>query len=105
MVPTAVQRTPATPTTGTVDVVEPTGGGGVVEAAAGVGVDAGGADAGGGADVVGKAPLPVVGPTRQEMPLRTPRPGGVTAADHVVPRQWSRQPCRRRGQGRWRYGP
>ncbi len=83
VVPTTVQRTPATPV-GEVVVVTAVDD---VDAAAGA-VLAGtpvGAVAVVVVEVKGKAPLPMPGPFRQETPLRYPRPLGTLSLAHVDP--------------------
>ena len=81
VVPTAVHRTPATPTGGRGGVVVV--GGAVVVVATGAVVDEPALPA----TVVdpGRAPLPVVAPTMQAIPLRSPVPGGMGRADQLAP--------------------
>jgi hypothetical protein len=90
VVPTAVHRTPATPTTGT-------GGGPVVGGAVVGGAVVGGAVVAATGAVVGepvppatvvdpgRAPVPVVAPAMQEIPLSSPVPAGMGTAVQLAP--------------------
>jgi hypothetical protein len=81
VVPTTVQRTPATPTRAAVAAVAVVDGefvDGVPDVA---GVPAGRVVDGGG----GRAPLPLAAPDRQSTPLRYPVPAGVVSVVHVDP--------------------